>query len=409
MTISSLLNRVNYNGNDVTQIFAVSFPFRSSADLVVLSTVITTGVQTTKTLITHYTISGTPDALGYYSNGGSVTMLVAPASTERLTIYRNPARLQELNLPESGNLPAESVEAEFDYLTMLLQRVYDLISRSLRQPDGDSANIGVLPSSVDRASKFQAYDANGDPIASAGTSANLGPVSAYIDTLLDDSSAAIARNTLGANLAAYVATVGGTGDAITLFPSPAITAYAAGQMFQFVATGLNTTAVTISISSLAQKAVTKNGTVALSLGDIVSGALVSVMYDGTQFQRMPTNAFAKGTWTPSVGGTATYTTQTGVSHQIGRLVLFSFVLTINVLGTGSPSVITGLSQTALTGGAGVNLFVQSSLAVSVVELRGTVSGATITLVGRTAAATGLTTQAALGNGASISGQGWFEV
>lgn len=83
----------------------------------------------------------------------------------------------------------------------------------------------------------------------------------------------------------YVATVGGTVDAITLTPSPAITAYAAGQRFMFIASGANTGAVTVQVSGLASpKALTKNGSTALAAGDIPSGALVMITYDGTRFQ-----------------------------------------------------------------------------------------------------------------------------
>ena len=82
----------------------------------------------------------------------------------------------------------------------------------------------------------------------------------------------------------YVATVGGTVDAITLTPSPAITAYAAGQRFTFIASGANTTAVTMAISGLASpKAITKNGTTALVAGDVAASALVDIIYDGTRF------------------------------------------------------------------------------------------------------------------------------
>jgi len=81
----------------------------------------------------------------------------------------------------------------------------------------------------------------------------------------------------------YVATVGGTADVITLTASPAITAYAAGQTFRFIASGANTTNVTVNVSSLGAKAITKNGTTALVAGDIASGTMVQVTYDGTQF------------------------------------------------------------------------------------------------------------------------------
>lgn len=83
----------------------------------------------------------------------------------------------------------------------------------------------------------------------------------------------------------YVATVGGTADAITLTPSPAITGYSAGQAFYWIASGVNTGAATLQVSGLASpKAITKNGSTALVAGDIPSGALLGARYDGTRFQ-----------------------------------------------------------------------------------------------------------------------------
>lgn len=94
----------------------------------------------------------------------------------------------------------------------------------------------------------------------------------------------------------YVATVGGTVDAITLTPSPAITAYAAGQTFRFIASGANTTAVTVQISGLAgPKAVTKNGSGALVAGDIASGTIVQITYDGTRFILISVKPLVVGT------------------------------------------------------------------------------------------------------------------
>lgn len=86
--------------------------------------------------------------------------------------------------------------------------------------------------------------------------------------------------------------VGGTADVITLTPTPAITAYADGQVFEFVATGTNTTNVTANVSGLGAKAVTKDGTTALVAGDIVNGQAVRLRYDGTRLQLTSPNAHA---------------------------------------------------------------------------------------------------------------------
>src|SRR5690348_5744141 len=82
-------------------------------------------------------------------------------------------------------------------------------------------------------------------------------------------------------------TVGGTANAITLTNSPPVMAYGGGLGLQFKATGTNSGAVTVNVDGLGTKNVYKlyNGTLqALSAGDIVSGAIYDITYDGTQFQ-----------------------------------------------------------------------------------------------------------------------------
>ena len=82
----------------------------------------------------------------------------------------------------------------------------------------------------------------------------------------------------------YLTSVSGT-DTITAVAPISMTAYAAGQTFRFIAAGANTTTgVTININGIGAKSITKNGTTALAIGDIVSGSIVEVTYDGTEFQ-----------------------------------------------------------------------------------------------------------------------------
>ena len=56
--------------------------------------------------------------------------------------------------------------------------------------------------------------------------------------------------------------------------------------------------------------------------------------------------YEKGTWTPIVGGTATYTTQTGQYTKIGNTVIVRGELTILILGTGSTTRISGIPFTS---------------------------------------------------------------
>lgn len=112
-------------------------------------------------------------------------------------------------------------------------------------------------------------------------------------------------------------TGGGTADVITITVTPAITAYAAGQMFSFIASGANTTNVTINVNSVGAKAITKNGTTALVAGDIPSGEVVSIVYDGTRFQIVKITQGTLSTQNASAvaitGGTIASVTTSGIS------------------------------------------------------------------------------------------------
>jgi len=81
----------------------------------------------------------------------------------------------------------------------------------------------------------------------------------------------------------YLTSVSGT-NTILASLTPALTAYAAGQKFHFVAVGANTGATTININSLGAIAITKQGSVALVGGEIVAGAAYILINDGTHFQ-----------------------------------------------------------------------------------------------------------------------------
>lgn len=81
----------------------------------------------------------------------------------------------------------------------------------------------------------------------------------------------------------YLTSISGA-DTILGTANANITTYIAGQTFRFVAVGANTGAATININSMGAKAITKSGSTALNAGDIASGALVQISYDGTRFQ-----------------------------------------------------------------------------------------------------------------------------
>lgn len=118
------------------------------------------------------------------------------------------------------------------------------------------------------------------PIELTGTGAN-----AKI-TGIDDVSApkdAVSAEVIQANSLNY-AGAAGAANAYTVALAPAIAAYQAGQLFSFKANANNTGAATVNVNGLGAIAIKKNGDADLAADDIKNGQVVTVVYDGTNFQ-----------------------------------------------------------------------------------------------------------------------------
>ena len=79
----------------------------------------------------------------------------------------------------------------------------------------------------------------------------------------------------------------GSGNTYVITLSPALTAHVAGMPIVFKATHANTGAATLNVNGLGGKSLKKYGANNLEAGDIVSGQIVTVIYDGTYYQVAP--------------------------------------------------------------------------------------------------------------------------
>jgi len=131
MALSSTTYRVAFAGNGSTTAFSFPYYFLLNADLVVILRVDSTGVETTKTITTHYTISGAGNP-----SGGTVTMVTAPATGETLIVYRDPAITQGLDIVANDSLPADDLEESLDRLTMIAQRLDGRMDRAVTLSEG---------------------------------------------------------------------------------------------------------------------------------------------------------------------------------------------------------------------------------------------------------------------------------
>lgn len=206
----------------------------------------------------------------------------------------------------------------------------------------------------------------------------------------------------------FLGGVAGT-NTITATGPAGIGAYAAGLKFRFIPAATNTGATTINITGTAALGARNIfcGGAALKGGELTIGIPAEITDDGTQFN-ITSMALSQGTWVPSLGGTTTYTTQTGAYTKIGRLVFVTGTLIINVIGTGSTTTVSGLPFAPGTDCV-IGVVSTSSLATAVVSIAGIAPGASTTIQfrSRVAAAAADAANAIFQNGAIILFSGCY--
>jgi hypothetical protein len=159
MTVSTTTNRASYSGNGSTTAFAYGFKIFADADLTVIIRS-SAGVETTKTLTTHYTVSGAGA-----DSGGNVTFTTGnvPASGETVVILRQLTLTQGTDYVANDPFPAESHEDALDRLTMITQQLSEETGRSLKLSQTNTiATAEFTVGATDRANKILGFDTSGD-------------------------------------------------------------------------------------------------------------------------------------------------------------------------------------------------------------------------------------------------------
>jgi hypothetical protein len=179
----------------------------------------------------------------------------------------------------------------------------------------------------------------------------------------------------------------------------------------FVINNREAGAITFGTSNTERARITSGGVLDIGTG---AGAVGQIQFPATQVASANANTlddYEEGTWTPSIGGTATYTYQTGRYTKIGRMVYVSAIFQVNTIGTGSTSQISGLPFSGASGytGAEASFSVSyfASIASNVVTLYANAVSASVQFYGLTAAANGTSTISPFQNGARIDFAGWY--
>ena len=176
MTISNTENRITPAAGTAAalQVIEFDFPITATSDLKVLKVVTLTGVEETEDETTDYIVT-----INSGSEGGSIEMQAAVGVLNEIHIIRNTPTTQATDLAAGGDFSAEVIEAALDKLTKLCIEAQDQLNHYL--VDLESLEAGV---------DFQAY-------SSVLTTLAASTITAFALTVLDDTTAAAARSTLG--------------------------------------------------------------------------------------------------------------------------------------------------------------------------------------------------------------------
>ncbi len=171
MTLSTTSNKVSFSGNGSTTVFAYNFKILANSDLKVFIRS-STGVETLKTITTHYNVSGVGSA-----SGGNVTFTSGntPTNSETVIIQRVVPLTQTHDYVENDPFPAESHEEGLDRLTMHVQQIQEEVNRSIKASVTNTiTTTEFADSATDRANKLFGFDSNGNLSISTTLGTNRG-------------------------------------------------------------------------------------------------------------------------------------------------------------------------------------------------------------------------------------------
>ena len=322
MTVETQTEKIIIPGNGAATSFSFSpIVMTKVADIIVITKVIATGVETTRVQGVGPTNWSTTLAATAYPTTGSITYpadLVTPLpATEEITIKRVLKLEQLTDLENQGGYFPDVLENQLDDFVMIDLQQQEELGRTLQVPPTE-VSISAIPSVVGRKGRVLAFDpVSGDPVVSTQTTAAIeagstnaaasaaaaalsASASAADKTAADAdvvstnadvvnagnsaTAAATAAASAAASGAVWCGTATGTADAIVLTSGLSLTIYTTGMKVRWQASvNANTTAMTINLDAIGAKAAELNDA-ALVAGDHAASKYYEGLYDGTAFQ-----------------------------------------------------------------------------------------------------------------------------
>ena len=159
MTVSSTTVKNSYSGNGSNDTFVYGFKIFADTDLeVIIRSAL--GVETIKTLTTHYTVTNAGSA-----SGGNVVFTSGniPTATETVVVRREVPQTQAIDYIANDPFPAESHEEGLDRATMTIQQLQEEVNRSIKlSATNTMTSTEFTVGATDRANKVLSFDASGE-------------------------------------------------------------------------------------------------------------------------------------------------------------------------------------------------------------------------------------------------------
>lgn len=162
MTISTEIRRAGpYAGNGSTTAFAFAFKVFATSEVLVTRSI--GAVDTALALTSDYTV--TLNSNQDTTPGGTVTMLVAPALGQKITITSNVLNLQPTAVANLGAFYPEVINDGLDRATMQIQQLDERLDRTLALSVSSTGVSTVLPNPSPQ--KFLAWNVSGNALENA--------------------------------------------------------------------------------------------------------------------------------------------------------------------------------------------------------------------------------------------------
>ena len=313
MTISSETRKAGpYTGNGSTTSFPFSFKVFTTADVLVVRTN-TSGVETTLTLGTDYTVSLNSNQDS--NAGGNVVLPTALTSGYLLTIGSKVAYLQQVDLTNQGGFYPSVINAALDKLTIFTQQLKEQLSRSAKLPISSTADADTLSAAILLMANDQE---NIDAVA--GDLTNINAVAAN-ETNIDTVAGISSNVTTVAGISANVTSVAGNATNINAVAGNAtnINTVAGNNANVTTVAGISANVTSVAGNSTNINAVAGNATNINAVNsnstniNTVAGAASAVNTNATNISSINTNASNITAIQNAATNAATATTQAGIA------------------------------------------------------------------------------------------------